>query len=319
MLPSAARSCHFCDSPAAGDSWQVNEPLLIPSRGNLALSPNIQPASKPISLDSPLVDSSRDSVPAWQHELAQKLESYRGRRRRVHPSPAQTQFSFSGELEQPLVATADAHSELGTQAAHDFSFTIAIGRSPKRPPDEKPQLVIDLSAQTLNNGIEASIPERPDPGPDFSLCPIASIDDRRIAALLDSAFLLFAYGGFLTLFGSLGGQFTLSKLSVVVYALSLVIIYTQYFALFTIIGDTTPGMMLRSLQVVSFSGEAPSPRQMVLRSFGYLISAATFGLGYLWALWDEDGLTWHDRLSETYLTSQQEFASSEPSAWFHSN
>jgi hypothetical protein len=26
-------------------------------------------------------------------------------------------------------------------------------------------------------------------------------------------------------------------------------------------------------------------------------------LGFLWALWDEDQLTWHDRMSQTYLTS----------------
>jgi uncharacterized RDD family membrane protein YckC len=25
-------------------------------------------------------------------------------------------------------------------------------------------------------------------------------------------------------------------------------------------------------------------------------------LGFLWAAWDEDGLTWHDRISQTYIT-----------------
>jgi hypothetical protein len=41
---------------------------------------------------------------------------------------------------------------------------------------------------------------------------------------------------------------------------------------------------------------------MLWRSFGYLISAGTFMLGYLWALWDEDHLCWQDRISQTYLT-----------------
>jgi uncharacterized RDD family membrane protein YckC len=64
-------------------------------------------------------------------------------------------------------------------------------------------------------------------------------------------------------------------------------------------------MMLRGLQVVSFSGEPPTPTQMVLRSVGYMLSAGTFFLGFLWAMWDSDELTWHDRLSRTYLSVEQ--------------
>jgi uncharacterized RDD family membrane protein YckC len=150
------------------------------------------------------------------------------------------------------------------------------------------------------------------------LHPVASIDDRRLAALIDFSCLLFAYGGFLMLFGSLGGQFTLSKLTAAVYATTFAIVYLQYFALFTIFGGTTPGMMMRGLQVVSFSGESPTPRQMLLRSAGYMLSAGTFFMGFLWAMWDEDELTWHDRLSRTHLSPAQTFADLENSSVAHS-
>ena len=140
------------------------------------------------------------------------------------------------------------------------------------------------------------------------LYPVASIDERRIAGLIDAGCLLFAYGAFLTLFGSLGGQFTFSKLSAAVCVTTFVIVYLQYFALFTVFGGTTPGMMLRGLQVVSFSGESPTPRQMLWRSVGYMLSAGTFFMGFLWAMWDEDALTWHDRLSQTYLCPARTFA-----------
>ena len=150
------------------------------------------------------------------------------------------------------------------------------------------------------------------------LHPVASIDDRRLAALIDLGCLLFAYGGFLVLFGSLGGQFTLSKLNAAVYAATFAIVYLQYFALFTIFGGTTPGMMMRGLQVVSFSGEPPTPRQMLLRSAGYMLSAGTFFLGFLWVMWDEDELTWHDRLSRTHLSAAQTFADLENSSIAHS-
>jgi uncharacterized RDD family membrane protein YckC len=148
--------------------------------------------------------------------------------------------------------------------------------------------------------------------------PVASLDDRRLAAVIDVACLLFAYGGFLALFGSLGGQFTLSKLSAAVYVATFAIVYLQYFSLFTIFGGTTPGMMLRGLQVVSFSGEPPTPRQMLLRSAGYVLSAGTLFMGFLWSMWDEDELTWHDRLSQTYLSSAKILADLETHGATHS-
>ena len=97
----------------------------------------------------------------------------------------------------------------------------------------------------------------------------------------------------------------MSKLSAEVCASTLAAVNLQYFVLFTIFGGTTPGMMMRGLQVMSFTGEAPTARQMVLRSAGYLVSAGTFFLGFLWAMWDSDELTWHDRLSRTYLSAEQ--------------
>jgi len=96
-----------------------------------------------------------------------------------------------------------------------------------------------------------------------------------------------------------------------VYVATFAIVYLQYFALFTTFGGTTPGMMLRGLQVVSFSGEPPTPRQMLLRSAGYMLSAGTFFLGFLWVMWDEDELAWHDRLSRTYLSPIQTLAEFE--------
>jgi len=150
------------------------------------------------------------------------------------------------------------------------------------------------------------------------LHPVASMDDRRLAALIDSCCLLFAYGGFLMLFGSLGGQFTLSKLNAAVYASTFAIVYLQYFALFTIFGGTTPGMMMRSLEVVSFSGDrhaqANASAQRGLhsfrRNFFFWASFGPFG--------DEDELTWHDRLSRTHLSAAQTFADIESSSAAHS-
>ncbi len=135
-----------------------------------------------------------------------------------------------------------------------------------------------------------------------TLYPVAELRERQRAGLLDATFLLVAYAGVLGLFRSLGGHFSFGKFDLSVYAVTTVLFYAQYFALFTTLGGSTPGMMLRRLRVVSFDGNAPTPRQLLWRSFGYLISVGTVLLGFLWALWDEDRLTWQDRISQTYIT-----------------
>jgi uncharacterized RDD family membrane protein YckC len=255
---------------------------------------------------------------AWRGELAERLTAYRTRRRKLTSNSNQSQFSFEGPSEQTAAPTSISLEEPPASTEDDFSFTIAIGRPSKKQVLEESRMVIDVSLrpETENQAQPRFIEEDSLSQP--GMYPVASIDDRRLAAIIDLCCLLFAYGGFLMLFGSLGGHFTLSKLSAAVYATTFAIVYLQYFALFTIFGGTTPGMMLRGLQVASFSGEPPTPRQMLLRSAGYLLSAATFFLGFLWAMWDEDELTWHDRLSQTYLSAAQTFADIETSGVAHS-
>ena len=182
-------------------------------------------------------------------------------------------------------------------------------------------MFIDVSlpaAESTDNAGEAETTYAP-AETSSGLYPVASMDERRIAALIDGACLLFAYGGFLTLFGSLGGQFTFSKMSAAVYGIAFAVVYVQYFFLFTVFGGTTPGMMLRRLEVVDFSGEEPSPRNLLLRAGGYFLSAGTFFLGFLWAMWDEDELTWHDRISRTYLRSAERLADDEIHGAVHGN
>ena len=248
---------------------------------------------------------------AWQGELAQRVEAYRIRRRKPSRNAAQAQFSFQdpGPPIARSVAVADR-----IESAGDFAFTVAIGPRAPSPEKQHGRMEIDVSLPPEPSGPQAK-PATASPSAEHQgSYPVAPLQERRLAALIDLICLLFAYGGFLVLFGSLGGQFTINKLSAAVYAATLAIVYLQYFALFTIFGGTTPGMMFRGLQVASFDGDPPQPRQMLWRSVGYTLSAGTFFLGFLWACWDEDALTWHDRLSRTYLSVAETFANEAPQA-----
>jgi uncharacterized RDD family membrane protein YckC len=144
--------------------------------------------------------------------------------------------------------------------------------------------------------------EDDDVHPQSALIPVEHLRERGRAASLDVFFLAVTYGGFLALFRAFGGQLSLGKQEAIVYVLTAFLFYAIYFSIFTICGGVTPGMYFRGLTVVSFDGRAPETGQLLRRAFGYAVSGGTLLLGFLWALWDEDRLTWHDRMSQTYLT-----------------
>jgi len=193
-------------------------------------------------------------------------------------------------------APAAEFADAGKQQTNRFEISIPIQQTAVAPAQ------LDRPA-TARQGAGSS--------PD-ALFPVAALSERYRAALLDAALLLFSYGGMLALFIVLGGRIGFNKLDAMVAAATLALFYAQYFALFTIFGGSTPGMMVRGLRVVSFDGSVPTSRQMAWRSFGYSISAGTCFLGFLWALWDEDHLCWQDRISQTYLTPTEAFACGEP-------
>jgi uncharacterized RDD family membrane protein YckC len=297
VLPTGVRVCNFCDSSFTLD---------FSSESEISASGAQERPGPQIGRNHAQAAPGRDADPAWRGELEQRLQAYRVRRRKVAPNLAQSELPF----EQPA-ADLPVHASVGVAEApaiadEDFAFTIAIGRNAATR--EEARMVIDVSLPPVAAQASERTPLRDARSEQTGLYPVASIDERRISGLIDAGCLLFAYGGFLTLFGSLGGQFAFSKLSAAVCVTTFIIVYLQYFALFTVFGGTTPGMMLRGLHVVSFSGESPEPRQMLWRSLGYMLSAGTFFIGFLWAMWDEDALTWHDRLSQTYLCPAPTFA-----------
>ncbi len=255
---------------------------------------------------------------AWRGELAQRLKAYRTRRRKAFPSEDQCSFSFEESQGNNHAGPSVAIEEPAAAPEDDFSFTVAIGRPSRKQILEDSPMEIDVSSEPEIDGQLQTEQNQGEAYTQTGLYPVASIDERRLSGIIDLFCLLFAYGGFLGLFGSLGGHFTLSKLSAEVCASTFAAVYLQYFVLFTIFGGTTPGMMMRGLQVMSFTGEPPTPRQMALRSAGYVLSAGTFFLGFLWAMWDSDELTWHDRLSRTYLSVEQTLPEFEAHDAMHS-
>jgi uncharacterized RDD family membrane protein YckC len=82
--------------------------------------------------------------------------------------------------------------------------------------------------------------------------------------------------------------------------LVLALLYLLYQALFFSFSESTPGMRCARIALCTFDDENPTRGAMRRRNLAVLLSACPLGLGLLWAAFDEDRLTWHDRLTRTY-------------------
>jgi uncharacterized RDD family membrane protein YckC len=234
--------------------------------------------------------------PEWRLEVARRLEDYRRRRGRILADDSQTALPFAEQLERAGGSPRNPQQASGSAARHAARAAV---RAEVRPME---RLEIDVSQPSLDFH---ALDDSESTG---SLAfPVASLARRRGAALLDLLFLASTYGAFLGLFQSLGGHLEFSKVTLVIYGAAFLLFFAAYFLIFMVLGGATPGMALLRLTTVRFDGNAPDTGQLAWRSFGYVLSAATLLLGFLWALWDEQGLTWHDRMSQTFLTESEPF------------
>lgn len=86
---------------------------------------------------------------------------------------------------------------------------------------------------------------------------------------------------------------------------SLVVIVTAtgvlYLLLFQLTLGQTPGMRLRKLRIIDPYGDPPASARVAIRTAGYLASAATLGLGFIWVGFDSEKRGLHDWISGTHV------------------
>jgi len=228
--------------------------------------------------------------PEWRREVSRRLAQYRARRGQLHPGQHQSGLPFSTEL--------------------DLDEEDEVRNRPRQRPSTR-QRQSERMEICIQPELDFSTALHDRAHPQTALVPVADLAERRAAAMLDALFLALTAAGFLGLFRSLGGQIIIEKVDAIVYLTAFYLLYAQYFFLFTTFAGATPGMQLRGLTIVRLDGTLPDTRQLLWRSFGYMLSGATLMLGYLWAVWDEDHFTWQDRISQTYITAATPLADSD--------
>ncbi|MDD5543849.1 MAG: RDD family protein [Acidobacteriia bacterium] len=91
--------------------------------------------------------------------------------------------------------------------------------------------------------------------------------------------------------------------SIILISFALILLAIAYLFFFSAFNGKTVGMSWRRLTLINFGGQTPTRKEIGLRTLGYLVSAGSLLLGFIWVFFDVDALAWHDRISRTYPVS----------------
>jgi len=195
-------------------------------------------------------------------------------------APAQSQLSIF-EVDPGSIST-ETEPTLGEPAAPVWMRAEeSIGEF--KPQQEEPRL-------------EESIPQATQ-----GSIKLAPLNRRLMAFVVDASLTLAAFLSLSSLFVSRSGHLPGLRTVELATALAVLAVGTAYQALFLVLARATPGMRYAGIALSTFEGQLPSRTQRCMRLAALLLSVLPLGLGLVWALFDEDHLMGHDRLSTTYL------------------
>lgn len=244
----------------------------------------------------------------WRNELQKRLASYRENQRdqpasqlamvergAKPPLPpirdsASNEQAEQAEAKLPPLTRRLAHWKRGAGADLEARGTDDAPSARRAAPP-----IVDLRPLRQQQG---TTPRRP------TALPIpAPVSLRAVAGLMDIGLALLASGLFaaathVLVPGALEGEGVARLL-----AIAFFLILQFYWFSFVRFAGRTAGMSWLGLRVVNFDGQPPDDAQRWQRAFGTSLSATALGLGFAWAVADEQTLTWHDRMSKTLVVA----------------
>jgi uncharacterized RDD family membrane protein YckC len=275
----------------------------------------------------------------WRQEVVSRVQQHRARRRRrldpgatleldfnapnfsAHESSSpQTQLGIESESGQAFAPPASIKPE--TPKIIEFRRPVAV-QPVFVPQDFVPQNRVEefelaepvlespriLEAPQIEQmdllpvfaGIELESAEHR-PGDPVELPPqSAGLQLRAFASLVDLLIVLVASAAFamisLVLIRDLPQPRTILLTTAAVSAL----LWLVYQYLFLVYSAGTPGMQMAQLELCTFQGKPVSASLRRWRALASLLSCCSLGLGFAWALIDEDMLGWHDRITQTHV------------------
>jgi len=156
---------------------------------------------------------------------------------------------------------------------------------------EWPRLEMDEQILPDNEPLEVSAP----------VLEMASFGRRLLAVVVDGALITGAFLGAAMAAFNYMAQLPSPKILELGGAIVFVLIGLFYQVLFSTLANGTPGMKYARVSLFTFKNQTATRWQQQGRLGAMLLSVLPAGLGLAWALFDENHLCWHDRLSQTYL------------------
>jgi uncharacterized RDD family membrane protein YckC len=233
--------------------------------------------------------------------------------------PAQPIFGNVIEFPRQIVATRKVRPRLvegplATPAAGAqlSIFEVDPGAISVEPEEESPrttQQVADWSVPEWSTMRLAPEPEpeyelleepapRPTPAPEIEL---ASLNRRVLAGVVDFTLVAGACVAAAALAANKASALPGLRAVEIGTVVALLVASAAYKLLFFTLARATPGMKYARLALCTFEGGAPTRAQRYARLAALLLSVLPVGLGFAWAIFDDEHLTWHDRISRTYL------------------
>jgi uncharacterized RDD family membrane protein YckC len=131
----------------------------------------------------------------------------------------------------------------------------------------------------------------------------APMHQRLVAGLVDVAIVAVATGVFALTFVESAEGVPHSNMTMVCMLAAGGIFWLVFQYIFLVYRRATPGMDFAGLELCTFDGKATTMFERQSRAAASALSGFSMGLGYFWALVDEDRVGWHDRISRTHVRS----------------
>ncbi len=129
---------------------------------------------------------------------------------------------------------------------------------------------------------------------------VVPLGPRVVGGLTDLLIVLAATAAFGIVVLQIVGTVLMSKALLAAGFVIPCLFWIGYQYLFLVHRGRTPGMLLAGLSLAAFEGEPVGRSLRRWRALALALSSVSLGLGFVWALVDEDTLCWHDRITRTY-------------------
>jgi uncharacterized RDD family membrane protein YckC len=293
--PADEERCHRCGKRLLGDitvdgiSLAGANALAPRRRRHVADTGSVDGVQTPLrrNMQAAVALAERQTV-LFNNELSNVIpfESFQ-RPIATLPSNADVRNLAPGPAARRLTGAKDAiRKQVSQRGVSDTQGSLELEILPPAP----------QAPRTLKTTVEASI---------YCDAQVALPMHRSVAAMLDAAMVLIGCGLFVGVSQLLGVNAHLDRFNVVMFGVAVVLIAMFYGLLFAISGRETAGQRWADLRLINFDGFPADGTSRALRFAGCWLSFGAVGIGLLWALLDEENLTWHDHMSKTFLTMRE--------------